>query len=188
VVVTAVLPDLLAALARAEVNHQFVGAAACLAHGLSATEVPLLATAELDVVVVRRPPHDDRLLQALALTFAVERPGAPNAPWRATHRASVGTVAVHALPDTDHDRLAIRRAQRLPTPLSATPLRCATVEDLVLWTLRQPRDDDPAQPPAMVLALLRARAGRLNHCYLLEWSERIGVAEPLDDALAAVRC
>ncbi len=168
------------------IAHQFVGDLALLAHGAPRP------TQRSEVAAALRGPHAERVLTTLRAEFEfttpepATTPRQPKPPLQLRHRASGADVTLHTLPDTDYDRRAVQRASLLP--VADSTLRVASAEDLLLWELRQlPRSTEPAPLDPALLALLRARAGRWNQCYLLEWSEPLGIAEALDDLLAAVR-
>ena len=181
----AALPPLAAALDQLGIGWHLVGALALQAHGIGEVAPARM----LELAIGLRAAQVDRLLPALAGSFDNEQPWpvpppSPLPRLRLRHRAAGATCDVHVVPDTDYDRRALQRSARLPLLSFATPVRVAAIEDLVLWLLRQESVD--ATPDAVV-ELLHRRRGSWNHCYLLEWSERLGIAGPVDDLLLALR-
>ena len=185
----AALPPLAAALEELGIGWHLVGALALQAHGIGA----VAPAATLELAIALRAAQSERLLPALAASFDPEqpwpdRPRGALPPLRFRHRATGIAGVLHVLPDTDHDRRALQRSRRLVLPQFAAAVPIATIEDLVLWHLRTAsRDTWGGQPPAELVELLHHRRGGWSHCYLLEWSERLGIAGAIDEVLVALR-
>jgi hypothetical protein len=186
----AALPPLATALDQLGIGWHLVGALALQAHGITG----IVPAATLELAIGLRAAQGERLLPALAAAFDLaqpwpERPRGTLPPLQLRHRTTGAACVLHVVPDTDHDRRALQRSQRRMLPPFAAAVPIAAIEDLVLWQLRQvPSDVTASAPaPAELVELLRHHRGSWNHCYLLEWSERLGIAGPVDDLLLALR-
>ena len=184
------LPPLAAALDQLGLGWHLVGALALQAHGIAAAA----PAAALELAMGLRAAQADRLRPALVASFDLEqpwpdRPRGALPPLRLRHRGTGVAVVLHVVPDTDHDRRTLQRSRRLVLPPFAAAVPVAALEDLVLWQLRTaPRDGVPSElAPTELVALLHHHRGSWSHCYLLEWSERLGIAGAVDDLLLALR-
>ncbi len=188
--VAVALPPLAAALEQLGLGWHLVGALALQAYGIDVAA----SAATLELAIGLRAAQADRLLPALAATFDLEqpwpdRPRGALPPLRLHHRAAGVACVLHVVPDTDHDRRALQRSRRLVLPPFAAAVPIAALEDLVLWQLRTaPHAGSSSElAPIELVALLHQHRGSWSHCYLLEWSERLGIAGAVDDLLLALR-
>ncbi len=135
-------------------------------------------TRDADLKVLLRRDDAQRLLDVLGDAYVSIQPdplGALRGNGVAFFRDDRGSRIDLLLSDVGYDENAIRRAVEVNV-LDEAVLRVATPEDLIIYKLISPREQDHLDAASVV----RRQAGKLDHRYVLKWLRQFERA--LDDA------
>jgi hypothetical protein len=119
--------------------------------------------------------------------LAVRRAIASGRAFNAIHRESMFKVDVYAAQDDFSKEEMERKLPEKILPNSDTIVYIATSEDTVVAKLAcfRKRGEVSDRQWSDVLGVLKVQQARLDYEYMREWSERLGVRDLLDKAIAA---
>jgi hypothetical protein len=151
------------------------------------------ATIDADIVAQLTSAHLDGIVDKLSSMdfyvddLAVRRAIASGRAFNAIHRESMFKVDVYASEDEFSKKEIERKLPEKILPDSDTIVYIATSEDTVVGKLARFRKGGEVcdRQWSDVLGVLKVQQARLDYEYMQEWSERLGVRDLLDKALAA---
>ena len=176
-----VLEKVIAALSRLEISYALVGSWASCLFG------PMRLTHDADLMAEPFPGKEIALCECCGDDYFVS----PNAVQQAlqgrssfniVHLTSTLKVTCFVRKDRPFDHSVLARRSSYVLPGQATPLQCASPEDVVLLMLDGYRrgNDASEQPWRDILGVLQVQAGRLDDAYLDHWAADLGVTDLLN--------
>lgn len=184
---TEVLIEVARVLEDLKIPYVVVGSFASSARGVRR------ATVDADIVAALAPNHLDGIVDKLSSRnfyvddLAVRRAIASGRAFNAIHRESMFKVDVYPSRDDFSQKELERKLPEKILPNSDTIVYIATSEDTVVGKLVWFRKGGEVSDRQWsdVLGVLKLQQARLDYQYMREWSERLGVRDLLDKAIAA---
>ena len=184
---TDVLIEVVRVLEDLQISYVVVGSFASSARGVRR------ATVDADIVAELTADHLDGIVEQLSSKdfyvddLAVRRAIASGRAFNAIHRESMFKVDVYASQDDFSKKELERKLAEKIQPNSDTIVYIATSEDTVVAKLAWFRKGGEVSDRQWsdVLGVLKVQKARLDYEYMREWSERLGIRDLLDKAIAA---
>ena len=150
------------------------------------------ATVDADIVAQITADHVERIVNRLSSRDfyiddqAIRRAIASERAFNAIHRESMFKVDVYVSRDDFTRKEMERKLAEKILPNSDTIVYIATAEDTVVAKLARFRKGGEVSERqwADVLGVLKVKKDQLDHRYIEEWSDRLGVRDLLDKATA----
>jgi hypothetical protein len=183
---TEVVVEVAHVLEELNVPYVLVGSFASSARGVRR------ATIDADIVAQVTIDHVKEIVDKLSSRdfyiddVAVRRAITSERAFNAIHRDSMFKVDVHVSRDEFTAKEMERKVAEKILPNSNTFVYIATAEDTVVAKLAWFRKGGEVSDRQWsdVLGVLKVQQGRLDHAYMREWCERLGVGDLLNKAIA----
>jgi hypothetical protein len=128
--------------------------------------------------LLARFPADEFYVDEAAARDAIRTGGQFNV----IHPSSGFKIDVHVNPDTPYDRARLARRQRLPLASGATAW-FARPEDVILYKLLYYREGGSGVHLRDILGMLRVSGSEIDHRYVRDWADRLGLSSEWTDVL-----